>query len=398
MTSLLFRRTHTSKRESRSHHPASRTKPDGRGPRRRAGRRGPLFLLLLLAIISLSLIGLVMVLSASSVTALQTYDDSWYFFRRQLLWMGVGGAAMAVTSNINYRFWARLATPTLVVSFTLLLLVLIPGVGRQLNGSSRWLAVGPLSFQPSEVVKFALVVFVAELLSRPGRPISNTRLTINPVLLVLGLASLLLLLEPDLGTAIILGFIVMMMLVAAGTSAIHLAMLGTAGALLVSLAAASSGYRRRRVFAFLDPWADPLDTGFQNLQSLVSVANGGITGVGLGASRGKWGFLPYAHNDFIFAILAEEMGLVGGVFVVLAFTAIGAIGLIAASRVRDRFGSLLAVGITTWIVSQAFINIGVVIGALPTTGVTLPLISLGGTSLIFTLAACGVLLNITRHA
>ncbi|MEE9414675.1 MAG: FtsW/RodA/SpoVE family cell cycle protein, partial [Acidimicrobiales bacterium] len=140
------------------------------------------------------------------------------------------------------------------------------------------------------------------------------------------------------------------------------------------------------------------DTGFQNLQSLVSVANGGITGVGLGASRGKWGFLPYAHNDFIFAILAEEMGLVGGVFVVITFTVIATIGFIAASRVRDRFGSLLAVGITTWIVSQAFVNIGVVIGALPTTGVTLPLISLGGTSLIFTLAACGVLLNITRHA
>ncbi|MEE9417719.1 MAG: FtsW/RodA/SpoVE family cell cycle protein, partial [Acidimicrobiales bacterium] len=259
MTSILSRRPHGNRRVSKGRHPSSRIAPDGRGPRRRAGRRGSLFLLLLVAIISLSLIGLVMVLSASSVTALQTYGDSWYFFRRQALWMGVGAIALFVTSNIHYRFWARLATPILVSSFVMLLLVLIPGVGRNLNGSSRWLAVYKLSFQPSEFVKFALVVFVAELLSRPGRPMSNTRLTLNPVLFVLAIAVLLLLLEPDLGTAIILGFIVMMMLVAAGASGLHLAGLATAGSVFVALAAASSGYRRRRVFAFIDPWADPLD-------------------------------------------------------------------------------------------------------------------------------------------
>ncbi len=381
-----------------------------RRPQRRAasrnGRRtvatvqqkSALYLMLYAAIVSLCLIGVVMVLSASSVTALQERGSTWFFFRRQLVWMVLGVACLIATSKINFRWWARVAGPFLGFSVFLLVLVLIPGVGRNLNGSSRWLGVGSLSLQPSEIAKFALIVYVASLLADPARPMTDLRRTLRPVLGVFGTVAALLILEPDLGTAIICGAVVFAMLLAAGASYLHLGAMATLGGFIVTVASISTNYRRARVVAFLDPWEDPLNTGYQNLQSLVSIANGGITGVGLGASRGKWGFLPFAHNDFIFAILAEEMGLVGGAFVVFTFAAIGVAGYAVASRVRDRFGALLVVGVITWVVVQAFVNIGAVIGALPITGVTLPFISLGGTSLVITLAAVGVVLNVAREA
>ncbi len=396
MTSILTRRSHRTPATSRRGARGTRTS-NGRKVAT-VQRRSPLYLLLLVAVVALCLIGVVMVLSASSVTALQDHDNTWYFFKRQLIWMGVGVAALLVTSRLPYRYWNQLAAPLLGLSFVLLVLVLIPGVGRNLNGSSRWIGVGGFSFQPSELVKFALVVYVAEILSRTDRHPTDLHRTLKPVLGVFVTAAVLLILEPDLGTTIICGVVLFAMLLAAGASYFHLGVMGSAGALAVIAASASSQYRRNRVLAFIDPWDDPLNTGYQNLQSLVAIANGGLTGVGLGASRGKWGFLPYAHNDFIFAILAEEMGLVGGGFVVLTFMAIGVAGFAVASRIRDRFASLLAVGITTWIVAQAFVNIGAVIGALPITGVTLPFISLGGTSLVITLGAVGVVLNIARES
>ncbi len=381
MTSILTRRPQTRRR-----------------PIATVQRKSPLYLLLLAAIVALCLIGVVMVLSASSVTALQEKGSTWFFFRRQLIWMALGTVCLFVTSKVNYRWWAKVATPFLGGSVFLLVLVLIPGIGRNLNGSSRWIGVGSLSLQPSEVAKFALIVYVAALLARPDRPMTDLNLTLKPVLIVFGTVAALLILEPDLGTAIICGAVVFAMLLAAGASYLHLAAMGTLGGIIVTIASVSTNYRRARVVAFLDPWNDPLNTGYQNLQSLVSIANGGITGVGLGASRGKWGFLPYAHNDFIFAILAEEMGLVGAAFVVMTFGIIGVAGFAVASRVNDRFGSLLVVGVITWVVAQAFVNIGAVIGALPITGVTLPFISLGGTSLVITMAAVGVVLNVAREA
>ncbi len=361
-------------------------------------RKSPLYLLLLAAIISLCLIGVVMVLSASSVTALQERGSTWFFFRRQLIWMALGSACLIITSKVNFRWWAKVSTPFLGFSLLLLVLVLIPGVGRNLNGSSRWLGVGSLTIQPSEIVKFSLIIYVASLLARPDRPMTDLHRTLKPVLIVFGVVAVLLILEPDLGTAIICGAVVFAMLVGAGASYLHLGAMATLGGIMVSVASVSTSYRRARVVAFRDPWEDPLNTGYQNLQSLVSIANGGITGVGLGASRGKWGFLPYAHNDFIFAILAEEMGLVGAAFVVLTFAIIGIAGYAVASRVRDRFGALVVVGVITWVVAQAFVNIGAVIGAMPITGVTLPFISLGGTSLVITMAAVGVVLNVAREA
>ncbi len=379
-------------------HPTRTAKGSRRAASRRSAQPGPVFLGLLAIIIGLSFLGVVMVLSASSVTALDEYGDSWHFFRRQAMWLCIGLAAMVVTTVVDYRMWARIAKPLLLVCVALLCIVLIPQFGRNINGSSRWIAVGGFTFQPSEIVKLALIVFVADLLAKPSRPIEDLKGTVAPVLLWLGGVALLVVLEPDLGTAIISAIIVFAMLNAAGLSKTVLAGLATLGTLGAGLFAFTSSYRRERIFAFRDPWADELDTGFQNLQSLVAISNGGITGTGLGASRGKWGFLPYAHNDFIFAIVAEELGLIGGVVVVLSFLGFAIAGLIVAARVRDRFGSLLAVGITTWIVVQAFVNIGVVIGALPVTGVTLPFMSLGGTSLVLTLAACGMLLNVAREA
>lgn len=376
----------------------TRRQPTKRRPVATVQRKSPLYLLLYSAVVSLCLIGVVMVLSASSVTALQEKGSTWFFFRRQLIWMGLGSACLIITSKVNFRWWAKVSTPFLGGSVLLLVLVLIPGVGRNLNGSSRWLGVGSLSLQPSEVVKFALIIYVASLLARPDRPMTDLNRTLKPVLIVFGVVAVLLILEPDLGTAIICGAVVFAMLVGAGASYLHLGAMATLGGIMVTLASVSTSYRRARVIAFRDPWEDPLNTGYQNLQSLVSIANGGITGVGLGASRGKWGFLPYAHNDFIFAILAEEMGLVGAAFVVLTFAIIGIAGYAVASRVHDRFGALIVVGVVTWVVAQAFVNIGAVIGALPITGVTLPFISLGGTSLVITMAAVGVVLNVAREA
>jgi cell division protein FtsW len=352
----------------------------------------------LLAVIAiLNLFGLVMVLSASSVSALDTYGSSWYIAMRQAIWLVVASAACVVVTRVDYHRWRRWSLPALAVSGLLLALVLVPGLGVNVNGASRWLGYGPLTLQPSELAKLTVLLFVADLLARRAAWIADVRLTLVPVAVVFGFFAMLLMLQPNLGTTLVLGAIVLSVLHVAGTPLIPLLGVGVSGGVVATGLALGASYRRARVLAFLHPWHDPLNTGYQNIQSLVGIASGGITGLGLGQSRAKWGFLPYAHTDFIFAIIGEELGLLGAVFVVALFAALCVLGGRAAQQAPDRFGMLLASGITVWFGVQAFVNIGAVIGILPITGVPLPFVSYGGSSLVFSMVAAGLLLNVARQ-
>ena len=346
----------------------------------------------------LCLLGLVMVMSASSVVGLYQFGSTWYFVKRQAIWLVIGLAVLVVTMRIDYHLWRRLSGPLLVLSLGLLVLVLVPGIGREVYGSTRWLGFGPVQIQPSEFAKLGAVLFVADLLARRSHRIQDLRVTLKPVVLITGAMGALVLLQPNLGTTMVLGSIVVAMLFVAGTPLLPLGGLAVGGAAAAGALAMAAPYRRARVTAFMDPWRDPLDTGYQTIQSLVGIAQGGWAGVGLGASRSKWGFLPFAHTDFVFAIIAEEAGLVGASVVVGLFIALCWLGIATALRAPDMFGTLVAAGLTTWLAVQAFVNIGAVIGILPITGVPLPFVSFGGSSMLATMGATGILLNVARHA
>ena len=374
---------------SRRRHPTSRAVTVERRSRTFGGLLG--------VIVALNLLGLVMVLSASSVSALDAYGSSWYIAMRQAIWLAVGTAACVVVARRDYHRWRRWTMPGLALSGVLLGLVLVPGIGMNVNGASRWLGYGPFSLQPSELAKLTVLLFACDLLARRAAWMADLRLTLVPVGVVFASVALLLMLQPNLGTTLVIGAIVLSVLYVAGAPLIPLAGVGISGAVVATGLALAASYRRARVLAFLDPWADPLNSGYQNIQSLVGIAAGGLTGVGIGESKAKWGFLPYAHTDFIFAIIGEELGLFGALVVVGLFVALCVLGAKAASQAPDRFGMLLAAGITAWFGVQAFVNIGAVIGILPITGVPLPFVSYGGSSLVFSMVGAGLLLNVARQ-
>jgi cell division protein FtsW len=370
----------------------------GRGGRRPTAAAGRTTFLLLGAVVTILLVtGVVMVLSASSVQSLKELGSSWSLFIRHITWLTIGVVALVVTVSVDYRRWRTLALPLLAVSAGLLVLVLVPGFGLQVNGARSWIGVGSLTLQPSELAKLALILFVAELLSRRSAAMADSRLTLRPVLVVAGAIALLVMLQPDLGTTMVLGALVLALLYVGGVPLLKLGTTAAVGGGMALFLALRKEYRRDRLLAFLDPSADPERIGYQITQSLTGVSSGRLTGVGLGASRAKWGFLPNAHTDFIFAIIGEETGLVGALVVVALFVAFAVLGVRAALHAPDRFGTLVAAGITAWVVSQALVNIGGVVGLLPITGLTLPYVSFGGTSLVVTMAATGILLNIARH-
>jgi cell division protein FtsW len=345
----------------------------------------------------LSLLGVVMVLSASAASSLDATGSSWYTFERHVMWLSIGMVAMLITLRVDYRRWRPLATPVMVAAVALLIVVLIPGVGVSRNGSTRWLGYGSLTIQPAEFAKLALVLFVADLLARPHRASDDLRAVLRPVLLLTFVVAVLLLRQPNLGTTIVVAGIALGMLFAAGAplrSLLSATGIAVAGAGIMAFLA---DYRRERLLGFLDPWGRRDSQGLQTIQSLASIADGRITGVGLGASRGKWGYLPFAHTDFIFSIIGEELGLVGTLTVVSLFAALAFVGFAVALNAPDRFGMLLALGITIWLVGQAFINIGVALGLLPVSGLPLPFLSFGCSSLVVTLAACGLLMSVARH-
>jgi len=383
----------------------SRAKRQGRPPRPprppRPSRQRvapPGFVLLFAILLVLNLIGLVMVLSASSVTALHQEGSSYYYFLRQLVWLVIGSVAFVVAMRTDYHRLRMLALPLLLVCGGLLVVVLLPGIGSNVNGSSRWIGVGSFGIQPSEFAKLGILIFSADLLARRAAWVHDTRVTLRPVLVAFLALALLIMLQPNLGTTIVLAAITFSILFVSGIPMRPLIGWGTAGTFAAGFAAVGESYRRARVLAFLHPWNDPLNTGYQTIQSQVSLASGGWFGLGLGASRAKWGFLPYAHTDFIFAIIGEELGLVGALLVVLLFAALAFLGVRAGLQAPDPFGRLLAIGITTWLCVQAFVNIGAVIGVLPITGVPLPFISFGGSSVVATMAASGILLNVARSS
>ncbi len=353
---------------------------------------------LMVLFLALTLFGLVMVLSASSVTSLYSDDGSPFdTFQRQAIWAGLGAIAFITCARIDYRWVQTITTPLLGTSIALLIAVLIPGMGTNLNGSSRWLDIGPIVIQPAEVAKLALIVFCADLLTRRRKHILEWKLTMGPVMTVVGLFSMLLLLQPKLGTPIVMATIAILMLFIAGSKISSLSVAVGIGLIAATFFTFSADYRYARITSFMDPWADPFGLGRQIIQSQVGIASGGLLGVGLGASRAKWGFLPYASSDFIFAVVAEEIGLLGAASLICAFLMIGYLGMRAAVDAPEPFGMLLAAGITCWLLVQAFLNIGMAMGQLPITGEPLPFVSAGGSSLVTTLAAAGLLTNVARR-
>jgi cell division protein FtsW len=354
-------------------------------------------ILLVATVAVLNVVGVVMVLSASSVASLTDYGSPWYFFFRQLVWTACGLGAFVFAVRFDYRRWRTLIRPLLVISAVLLVVVLIPGVGIYVSGSRRWLGAGFVRFQPSEIAKLALLLYAADLVSRRSGELHDWRRVVRPVGLVLCGFALLVMKEPDLGSALVLALIVVAVLVAGGARKRHLVSVALLGITAVTALALAEPYRRARMLTFLHPFADSTNAGYQISQSLIALGSGGLTGVGLGASRAKWNFLPNAHTDFIFAIIGEELGLIGCFLVMALFVAFGVLGTRAALRAPDRFGALVAAGATMWVVGQAVINIGAVVGLLPVTGIPLPFVSFGGSALITTMLATGILVNIAQQ-
>ncbi len=366
-------------------------------PKTPPGRRTARFLTLFLSVTALVMLGVVMGLSATAAPSLSDTNSAWSLFRRHLVLVGMGLFAFVITVRVDYRRWRPFANKGMIAGLVLVAATALPQLGVTANGAQRWISVGPVSFQPSELAKLALIFFIADLLSRPARLSDDLLLTLRPVIAVSVLLVVLLMLQPHLGASLMVAIIAASMLVFAGTRLMPLAGLAIVGLAAAAGVVAMSPWRWQRMLGFINPWEDPLGNGYQPLQSLHALATGGIDGVGLGQGRSKWGFLPYAHTDFIFSVIGEELGLLGTMFVTLLFGLIGVAGFLIALRAPDRFGMLLAVGITTGTVSQAVINIGTALAVFPVVGMTLPMLSFGGTSLVTTLAAMGVLLNIARH-
>jgi cell division protein FtsW len=369
---------------------------DERERRRRRRKNGPPDIFIFVSTVLLLSIGIVMVYSASSVMALSQYGDSAHFLKKQLIWAILGIGAMIMAMNIDYQTLKGLYIPILVGSILLLGLVLVPGIGTEISGSRRWIDLGIVNFQPSELAKLANVLFLSAYLSgAQDRLRSSLKGLIFP-LMVCGLLCGLILLEPDMGTAGVIGAVTLVMLFVGGARILHIGLLIGAAVPLFLKVLFMEEYRVKRFFAFLDPWKDPTGTGYHIIQSLLALGSGGLFGLGLGKSRQKFFYLPEQHTDFIFAILGEELGFMGSFVVIVLFFIIAWRGYKIAISAPDTFGSLLATGITSVIMVQVLINIGVVSGSLPITGITLPFISSGGSSLITTLISVGVLLNISR--
>lgn len=347
---------------------------------RKLAGRSPDYLLLAV-VLTLLLIGVVMVYSSSYVWSDYKFGDSFYYLKRQSLFAGVGVAAMFFVMLIPYSNWRKYAKVILFSCFVLLLLVLIPGVGMVRGGAQSWLGIGAFSIQPSEFMKLGLIIFLAAYLAANQKYITSFKKGFFPSLILVFTAFGLIMLQPDLGTGMVLVLTCMLMIFVSGAKLSHffgLAAIGLAGFALLII---SAPYRISRITAFLNPWEDPLGDGFQIIQSLYAIGPGGLMGVGLGESLQKYFYLPEPQTDFIFAILGEELGFIGGTFVIGLFLLLFWRGIKVALEAPDSFGRFLALGIVSMLIIQAMINISVVIGLIPVTGITLPFLSYGGSSL-----------------
>lgn len=344
---------------------------------------------LLIIVLLFVFVGLVAVADASAIQALNNYGDKLFLFKQQLISAGVGIAALLVVSKINYKFWEKVATPFFLFTLVLLLVVLLPNLGFKALGARRWIDFGFINFQPSELIKISLALFLAKVASKDKNALSY----FLPLVLVAGL----IMLQPDLGTALVIVIMGLSQIFVSNVSLLYFigalisGFLGTLGLILVS------PYRKERLLTFLQMERDPLGASYHIRQVLLGLGSGGIFGVGLGASRQKYLFLPESSTDSIFAVIAEELGLVGAVSVIMLFVFFVFKGLTIARNAPDSFSKVLATGITAWIGGQAFLNIASMVALVPLTGIPLPFISYGGSSLVTILTACGILLNISKH-
>lgn len=347
----------------------------------------------------LMMCGLLTLFSATYYKAVDQ-GDALLEVKKQLIGVGLGAFLMLLTSRIPYSFWQkpRVVMLALTGSFALLVLVLIPGIGVYVNGSRRWLNIAGLSFQPSELAKIASVMYLASTLSFRLKQVERLWTGILPLLVVPAAMFLLILQQPNLSTAGSIMIVAVLMMLLAGAKWKHLSLMGVVGLAVGFAYAWVEPYRRERLLSFRNPFAQMSDEGYQLSQALIAIGSGGLFGRGLGQGRQKFSYLPYPESDFIFAIIGEDFGLFGCCVVILFFVAFAVAGMRIALNCQDRYGCLLAAGITAMISVQAFINIGVVVGILPTTGLPLPFFSAGGTSISLLMAAVGILFNISRHA
>jgi cell division protein FtsW len=376
---------------------AQRGHPSRRAITRPLGPPPMAFYMICMVVTFLTMLGLVMVFSASAITSLHQGRSPWRLFNRQLLWAVLGGVAMLITTRVPYHRWRRLIPFILVGAFGLMMLPFVPGVGSSLNGAKAWVFFGPIGFQPSEFLKLAMLMYCADLLARREKEMSNLRRTFWPLMFAAGVGCALCMLQGDLGSAIVLGALVFAVLFVGGaplTPMLGMSAIATCATLVFVF---SSQFRVDRFTAFLDITGHKDYLSYQVYQAMIGMATGGVSGTGVGSGPSKWGYLPLAHSDFIFAVIGEELGLIGVIAVIGSFLLLCWGGAQVALAARDRFGQLLAGGIVAWLAVQAVINVGGVSGVMPVTGLTLPFVSSGGSSLFVCMTAAGLLLNVARH-
>lgn len=350
--------------------------------------------------IGLSIFGVIMITSASAVVAYEKYGESgdYYFVYHQLIALVIGIVLMAVFSNIEYYNLKKKAFTLLLITLGLILLVFLPGIGMEVNGARRWINLGITSFQPTELLKITFAIYLSAWLDNRQSNLDNARNTIVPFVAMIALLAGLIMLQPDLGTLTIIVLTAIIILYSSGTSTWQLGSLALFFMAIFFIFVRSAEYRWRRLMTFINPSAQTLDQGYHINQAFIAVSQGGLLGKGFGGSLQKLRYLPEPHTDSIFAIIAEELGFLRSSIVVIAYTYLAMIGLRISKEAPDLFGKLLALGLTSSIVIQAFVNIAAMLGLVPLTGATLPFISFGGTSLIITFIQIGILLNISKHA
>jgi len=351
-----------------------------------------------IVIILIVIFGVIFLSSASSVISFHEYNDSRYMFLKQVVAIIIGFIAMGIFYKIDISHWKKWAIPMLVASVITLIAVYIPGIGVEHGGAKRWIDIGPIQIQPSELLKFSMIIYLATLFEKKGREVKDMYGGLIPFMAILALMGVLVMAQPDLGTLLVIIMIAGIMYFVSGAKTSHIVYLGTAGILGVIALIKLSPYRMQRFLVFLNPgdYADKA-VGYQINQALIAIGSGGIIGRGFGQSLQKYRYLPEAATDSIFAIIAEEKGLIGAAFIFFLFVAFGYFGFKIAREAEDVYTRLLAVGITSWIVFQAILNICATLSLVPLTGVTLPFISFGGTSVVMVIASCGILLNISRR-
>jgi cell division protein FtsW len=354
-------------------------------------------LIILMMAVALTCFGVVMVYSASSIMAAKRFNDSFFFLKRQGLFAMIGFACMYGAMRTDYHVWRRLAVPILLVCLASLVLVLVPGVGGSVKGATRWIRLPGFNFQPAELAKLALIIYMAYSLDKRQDKVRFMKTGVFPYMLILGAMILLLMVQPDMGSSMTLAAVAIVMLFAAGTRLSHILSIVLFALPFVYYAVMHKEYRKRRILSFLNPWADPTDTGFQIIQSWLAFGTGGVFGQGLGEGKQKLFYLPEAHTDFILSVVGEELGFVGVVTISAMFLLLVHRSIRVSIHAEDNFGRFLAFGIAVLLGMEAFVNIAVVMGLLPTKGLALPFISYGGSSLILSLLAVGILLNVSSR-